>query len=184
MNTIYGQCSLFLCPAQYDPVTADTPSLLIELQNIGLISKKINNQNNHFYTGEKFLDYITYLGCAPAIQFEADENNDNFCSIKIHHYKSRKLIVSKTQAKPPQCPECKKPVKLWRDTATTTTINCNHCNTTSRIESYNWRKMAGYAQLFLEVTDIFPKEAIPQPSLMDKLYNITETDWSYFYSCN
>jgi len=43
--------------------------------------------------------------------------------------------------------------------------------------------MAGYAQLFIEITDIFPKEAIPQQLLLDKLSDITNVDWQYFYSC-
>jgi hypothetical protein len=43
--------------------------------------------------------------------------------------------------------------------------------------------MAGYARLFIEITDIFPKEAIPQQLLLDKLSAIARTDWQYFYSC-
>jgi hypothetical protein len=43
--------------------------------------------------------------------------------------------------------------------------------------------MAGYAQLFIEITDIFPREAIPQQILLDKLASITDVEWLYFYSC-
>jgi len=181
MNEAFDQCSLFLHPEHQSILNIS--SLIEALQNINLISKTINKSEKHFYTGEKFLDYITYMGCAPSIQFEASSENEKFCFIKIHHHNQKQFIISKTQAKPPQCPECKKPVKNWQDKITDTTLFCEHCKNTTGIESYNWRKMGGYAQLFIEITDIFPKEAIPQQSLLDTLSTISNTDWRYFYSC-
>lgn len=165
------------------------PSTFVNaLRKIHLISREINPQEKtHYFTGDKFLDYIAYMGCAPAIQFEArpndrDSNND-FCFVKTHNYKSARFIHSQKQARAPHCPNCKKPVKDWQDSKTDSIISCNQCSTTSNIEDFNWRKMAGYAQLFVEITDIFPREAIPQQLLLDKLSNITNTGWQYFYSC-
>jgi len=159
------------------------------LQKIGFISQKINPEEaeNIFFTGNKYLEYIAYMGCAPSIQFEASpnnsDNNSDFCFVKIHNYKAARLIHSKKQARAPHCPNCKKPVKNWQQDISSTTIHCDLCHSTSSIEAFNWRKMAGYAQLFIEITDIFPKEAIPQQLLLDKLSNITNTGWQYFYSC-
>jgi len=186
MNSSYGQCSLFLHPQQHDLSIHDMSYFISALQQTGFILRKINPQETdlRFFTGDKYLDYIAYMGCSPSIQFEADENDKDFCLIKIHYYKSAELIYSKTQPRPPQCPGCKKPVKNWQDTKTATTIKCNQCDITSNIEDFNWRKMAGYSRLFIEITDIFPKEAIPQQLLLDKLSNITNTGWQYFYSCH
>jgi len=139
--------------------------------------------NRHFSVGESYLDHIVYMGCSPNIQFETDDKNENFCSIKIHHYDKKQLIASKAQVKPPQCPECKKPVKNWQAIITDNSLLCENCNLTADIGDYNWRKMGGFAKLFIEITDIFPKEAIPQQSLLDKLSTISNTDWRYFYSC-
>ncbi len=180
MSALFEQCSLYLHPE--NNLTLKTSSLISELEKIGLIAKPINEK--HFYIGENYLNYIAYMGCAPAIKFEANDNNESFCFIKIHHYEQKKLIVSKTQKKTPQCPECKKPVKNWEKIITDRSLFCKICNSTAHIEEYNWRKMGGFAQQFIEITDVFPKEAIPQPSLLGKLYNITESNWSYFYSCN
>lgn len=185
MNASFKQCSLFLHPAQFDFTINDIPAFITALQESGLISQKIDQQESalNFYTGEKFLDYIAYMGCAPAIQFEPDENNNKFCQVKIHTHNTAKLIHSKTQARAPQCPHCNKPVKDWQQELDKTTITCNQCGTRSGLEHFNWRKMAGYARLFIEITDIFPKEAIPQASLMNKLADISDTNWSHFYSC-
>lgn len=64
------------------------------------------------------------------------------------------------------------------------TINCGLCHTASNIGKLNWRKMAGYAQVFIEITDIFPKEAIPQQALLKLLSDAYDTEWLYFYNCH
>ena len=188
MNVTHGNCSLYLCPTQHDWKATDNEKLYSTLQDIGLISQRIEHTDDAFETrsfsaGEKFLDYIAYLGCAPAIQFEADNDNKNFSFIRLHHYPQAELIHSMVQSRAPHCPACKQPVKNWATNKTTSQIHCEQCDTTSAIELFNWRKMAGYAQLFIEVTDIFPKEALPQQILLNKLSDITGTQWQYFYSC-
>ena len=186
MNQTFGQCSLYLCPDQHDFMPDDILSFISALQNINFISQPINTKvsDYRFFTGNSFLDFIAYMGCAPAIQFEASENSSAFCFIKIHHYESAQLIYNQKQARAPHCPQCNKPVSNWQQNKISTTIPCDHCHTTFNIENFNWRKMAGYAQLFIEITDIFPKEAIPQQLLLDKLLSITNIDWQYFYSCH
>ncbi len=185
MISTHSNCSLFLCPEQSVFTITDTQSFVSGLQKIGLIAQNINPQtsNQHYFTGENYLDYIAYMGCAPTIQFEAEDKNDNFCFIKLHHKQKAELICSQMQSRAPHCPNCKKPVKHWQVSKTATTIKCQLCDTTSNIEDFNWRKMAGYARLFIEITDIFPKEAIPQPLLLEKLADITKLEWRYFYSC-
>lgn len=189
MNQTFGQCSLYLCPRQHNFSPDNILSFTSTLQEINLISQPVNKKvsDDHFFTGNRFLDYIAYMGCSPAIQFEANLNgrdgNSDFCFIKIHHYESAQLIVSRKQARAPHCPNCQKSVKNWAGNKTQSQIMCDQCNTRSNIEEFNWRKMAGYAQLFIEITDIFPKEAIPQPLLLDKLSAITDTTWLHFYSC-
>lgn len=184
MNASYGQCSLFLYPQQLADKIQDTSALINGLQKIGFIAGKITGQQkNDYYSGEKFLDYIAYMGCAPLIAFAASDNSDNFCYIKIHRYAAEKLLVSQKQPRPPQCPHCHKTVNNWLGNKTETTITCQQCHTTSNIAKFNWRKMAGYSRLFIEITDIFPKEAIPQQLLLDKLSNLSGTEWQYFYCC-
>ena len=84
MNSSYGQCSLFLHPEQHDFSVHDMAYFISALQQTGFILRKIDPQETdlRFFTGDKYLDYIAYMGCAPSIQFEADENSENFCFIK------------------------------------------------------------------------------------------------------
>jgi len=187
MPSTHGKGSLYLCPQQPDFNLSDTSSLVTALKEIGLISHKINPQESsqhYYFTGDKYLDYIAYMGCAPSIQFEAGENDADFCAIGLHRYETAQLIHSQAPSRAPHCPVCHKPVKDWQQHRTGSTISCTHCHTSSQIEKFNWRKMAGYARLFIEITDIFPKEAIPQQVLMEKLSSISKTGWLYFYSCH
>ena len=183
MSTSTSPCALYLCPKQHDFTINDLPKFVTQIQDIGLIAAPVDEQDSSFFTGERFLDYIAYMGCSPAIQFEASATGENFCQVIIHHYDPAKLIVSQTQARDPHCPNCNKPVKDWLANKTEETISCGSCNTTANIENFNWRKMAGYARVFIEITDVFPKEAIPQQILLDKLTGLCKTDWLYFYSC-
>lgn len=185
MNASYANCSLYLCPGDHSFSTKNMPSLISALQKIGFIADRIDTQetDQYYFTGAKFLDHIAYMGCAPAIQFEASEDNSHFCFIKIHNYESTKLIYSQIQSRDPHCQKCKKTLKNWHSNITGSQIRCDLCGKHSSIEDLNWQKMAGYARLFIEITDIFPKEALPQQLLLAKLAEITDTDWAYFYSC-
>ena len=183
MNANTSACALYLYPEQADFCIEDLAQFISRLQEYGFISDPITNQESSFYTGNRFLDYITYMGCSPAIQFEASAGNEHFCFIRIHRYDNARLIVSQKQARAPHCPHCNKPVKNWQASKTEETIHCNQCNSSANIENFDWRKMAGYGRMFIEITDIFPKEAIPQQVLLKRLADITGVAWVYFYSC-
>ena len=188
MNTAYTECSLFLSPVDTGFHFDDVHACLSSLQDTGFISHPVNEQAGTFYTGERFLEYIAYMGCSPAVQFEASDDSDNFCHIRLHQYDEPVLIVSRKQYRPPQCPRCNKPVRSFDvdqqgKEATPERIYCESCHETSATAEFGWRKMGGCARIFIEVTDIFPKEAIPQQSFLDKLNSITQTEWKYFYSC-
>ena len=189
MSTVTGQGSLFLCPSQSDFALDNISGLVSALQEAGFIAHPLHatRENNAFFTGDHYLDYVAYMGCSPSIQFDisgtSGDPDSNFCHVKIHLYDTERLIVSQQHARAPHCPGCSKPVKNWRDHRIGTQILCDHCNRLAAIKDYNWRKMAGYARLFIEITDIFPKEAIPQQLLLDTLKSFSKTGWLYFYSC-
>jgi len=184
MSTKTAKCALFLSPVQKDFIITDPEKFVATLQDIGLIANELPDQRNAFYTGQRYLDHIAYMGCSPAIQFEASKNSHDFCHVIIHHYDRPQLLVSQEQTRAPHCPNCSKPIKNWQDMLTDDTINCSFCHTVSNIGELNWRKMAGYARVFIEITDIFPKEAIPQQTLLKLLNDACHTEWHYFYSCH
>lgn len=190
MNNQYGKCSLFLCPKQADVAIDDNPkqsgqALATQLRTIGFIAEPIDadTPDSGFFTGPQFLNLVAYMGCAPAIQFETSQENPDFCFIRIHRYDNARLIVSNKLLSPLLCPKCGERIDGWQQHLSSTSIYCTRCLSHSAIDTFNWRKMGGYAQLFIEVTDVFPREAVPQSLLLEKLASMSNTPWQYFYSC-
>ena len=198
MSSTYAECSLFLSPVDSAFRIDEPETFLSALRETGFMTGTIDAQTDDdqidkkqadaFYTGERFLEHIAYMGCSPAVQFEASDDSDSFCHVRLHQYDEAVLIVNRKQSRPPHCPRCNKPVRSFDiehqgEQASPQQIRCESCHETSPTAEFNWRKMGGYARTFLEVTDIFPKEAIPQQSFLDKLDSITQTHWHYFYSC-
>ena len=186
-----NNCSLYLHPASSSFSISNIERFIKTLNAIELIAQPIISQQvekaevgrNLFFVGKRYLDYIAYMGCSPTIQFEKTDGSSKFCHIKIHQFGQAKLITSKLQGRTPRCPHCKQLIKNWQQHLSDTDIQCDLCETRSNLEKFNWRKTGAYAKVFIEITDIFPKEAIPQQILLDKLTSTSNIDWKYFYSC-
>lgn len=174
------QHSLYLYPIDTQ-FQIETKKLIENLSSIDFIGSNIQETKADYLVGNRFFDYITFLGCAPSLQFTATDNSDKFCFIRIIDYDNKKLIRTKLQARDPACPNCKKTITKWNGIDISSLLKCPHCHETSYPEEFNWKKTAGIARFFIEITDIFPKEAIPQPSFLEKLSNITNSKWQYFY---
>lgn len=174
--------SLFLYPKSVD-WNIEPTKLVSSLNGIGFINDEIPDTQQCFFTGEQFLNHITFLGCAPSIQFIATDEKPDFCFIRIICSKEIKAIHTRTLARAPHCPHCKKPVQSWHESDKNKMLRCTHCQKSSSVYDYDWRRTAGFARVFIEVTEVYPKEAIPQPSLLEKLASLTDVEWDYFYYC-
>ncbi|MDT8281513.1 MAG: hypothetical protein RQ982_01730, partial [Gammaproteobacteria bacterium] len=85
----HQNCSLYLHPETPGFNLPDITPFISRLAEIELISHSIKDRSdkkNRFYVGKKYLEYIMYMGCSPAIQFEENENGTTFCHIEIHQY--------------------------------------------------------------------------------------------------
>lgn len=187
----FQRCSLFLTPVSSQFAIEDFDTFCTSLATTGLTGNAITNATEtsaaeqRFVTGSKYLDLVAYMGCSPAINTEANEDEDAYCYIRVFQKEIPELIFCRTRSKPPACPQCKTPYPALKPVSSSdgTYLLCPQCGTRSTASEINWRKQAGYARLFIEITDIFPKEAIPQQSLLDTLQTISGTSWQYFYSC-
>jgi len=188
-SSAYSDCSLYLQPSTTDTIASDR--LVDALRETGLVGDVLEaTQHQRYLTGENYLELINYLGCSPTISFEPGTNdagteNRSFCHINIHQFDTPRLILCRSQPRKPQCPSCNRPLSSWSadDAPHTPTITCDNCHSETATGHYNWRKSAGFACSFIEITDIFPREAVPQPALLDKLEKATGTSWQYFYAC-
>ena len=82
-------------------------------------------------------------------------------------------------------PRCKHPIdhvqNLLRNPADTTWA-CPQCGNQGIASEINWRKSAGFSDCFIEITSIFPKEAVPASNLISSLAEFSNSTWNWFYS--
>ena len=151
-----------------------------KLQEIAFIGAKIGE--NHFYTGDRFLNLLSFMGCSPHIQIDFDPKNPQkaFCSIK-HQSSIEPLLLHSRNMRPPKCPHCKKAVKNWQDYRNNSIFSCPNCQQSIQISSLNWKEQAGFAATMLIIDNIYPQEAQPTPELLSSLQAISLCNWQHFF---
>jgi len=163
-------------------------SLIAELETAGFIGAMIEPGVRKFFAGDRFLQLITFMGCSPFLKLEPDgDSSDDFCSIWIRGPYTEPRFVAGSNTRPPRCPRCRQRmegewqalVERWKADADTQ-YNCPRCHESVPFEVLEWRQNAGAGRLFVEVTQIFPGEAVPVQALMD-LLGRHGSPWNYFY---
>ena len=180
MNAFTSNASLFIYPTNPNWIADNPEALTKSILELGLAGESLKKDENSFLVGEKFLDHISFMGCSPNIKLENENDDGKFTFIRITTTESISALTSKHSFSP-HCPHCKKPEKNWRELLEENQIQCSHCHQTSDAWQYNWRKSAGFGRCFIEITDIYPKEAVPQPSFLESLQENFHVPWAYFF---
>ncbi|MCK4710218.1 MAG: hypothetical protein KAU21_16495 [Gammaproteobacteria bacterium] len=170
--------SLFLYAESANELTFSKAELINHLTELGFISSSANSLN--LYAGNKLMDFITFLGCSPALKLGEIES-----TIKIHHFKQLTGLGGES-IETIRYPTCKHPIhdpaKLLKSFTETASWQCPNCELKGEIDAINWRKSAGFSKIFIEVSQIFPKEAVPSDKLLEALHTFTKYNWKWFYS--
>ena len=180
MNAFTSSASLFIHPTDPNWLPVEHEKTALLLKSIGFISDEMKHRENSYLAGDNFFDLIAFLGCSPNLNLTPQDNTDKFCFIRLIKGEAITALTSR-HSHPPHCPHCNKPQKDWLSLITNTTLQCSSCGQEAAPWLYHWRKSAGFGRFFIEVTDIYPREAIPQPGLLDTLAQQYDVAWSYFY---
>ncbi len=167
--------SLFLYDTTHHLDIYTEDQLQSHLQN----NKFIKEHNGILIPDDQFMFLITFLGCSPNINLETK------IEIQIHVNKKISAFGGESIVKL-VCPNCKTKISqanqlissfkdhyLW---------NSDCCDKDIDIQKINWRKSAGFSQSFIQINNIFPKEAIPSEGLQNLLNKFSQSSWNYFYS--
>jgi len=178
---------LVLCPDEPSWTPPDDESLEQLLQSIQFIGAPYNG-DMQFFAGERFLDLIALMGCSPGIKLEPGDDDQAFCYIRLIPGTESIEFHGGDQTHAPRCPQCrsavtgwKSKINCWQENGTGTPWSCEACGHKAAPWHYNWRKSAGFGRCFIEISNIFPKEAIPQQQLLDALNSHYGVSWHYFY---
>jgi hypothetical protein len=187
-----SEALLVICPEDSECPPPSIEHLAAFLATIGLtgdvIRQDVYTRKHQYMTGERFLDLIAFLGCSPNIKLEPDKDHQSFCHINIFVNQGESLAFKHgRQTAPPRCPACRKPLGDWRALIENDMLpedrmwTCPACGKVARPWQYDWRKTAGFGRCLIEITDIFPKEALPQTTLLDALAQQFSMNWTWFY---
>ena len=178
---------LVLCPVDPGWMPVDVQSLEQYLESIQLIGKPIEG-SNLYLVGDGFLDLIAFMGCSPEINLHAGDNSQQFCHIRIIVNPDTIEFHSGAHTHAPRCPHCGSAVADWlnrldqhQGIVKAQEWCCDACRNTTAPWLYNWRKSAGFGRCFIEISNIYPREALPQQQLLDTLNSHYGVKWHYFY---
>jgi hypothetical protein len=164
--------------------TPDFNNVLQLTDSIGFTGSKIGQEEATYRTGNSFLQLVTFMGCSPHVRFEpAGPDDDDYCYIRFLRFEKPGLLAS-DNSRTPVCSHCRKPAfSDWSALADAgaSPLVCQHCGAGVSLAELRWRPDAGMARFFIEINNIFPGEAQPVDSFMQRLEEATGTAWRYFY---
>lgn len=142
-----------------------------------------------FLVGEQFLNFVTFLGCSPAIEIEPPaDGNEDFCHVQVSPVFPQLEFYADAAGKGPRCPNCRHEETNWQTLVTnwqvdkTLQYQCPECQQQTSVLDLNWRKAAYAAHVFIEVYSVFPNEAVLADKVLSTLEQATGVEWKYFYS--
>jgi hypothetical protein len=170
-----------------DPFLAPEQALLTaRLSDAGFLGPPLSGQIGAFSIGERFLQLLTFAGCAVKIA-QAPDGDVPFCHIRLTGPFERPRFQCGRNTRPPRCPSCRSPLVDWKmrlangKEADSAAIACPTCGETSPPWAYDWKQKAGFGRLFIRIEEVFPGEAVPTPELMNLLQSSAGCNWRYFY---
>jgi hypothetical protein len=183
---------LVFCPTDSDWTPLSHAALIDHFASLGLLAESVaGSAATRFYIGEHFLQYISFMGCAPAVQFQPDVNAPeaaNFIHWQVSPPFPQPQWIIDPQHGLPRCHFCQARIDNWREQISniavppdTTRLRCPHCQRDNHLLELDWRQGAGYARQFVSVVNIYPKEALPTDALLQQLGHTTGIAWRYFY---
>jgi len=193
---------MILCPERVDFLMTPT-ELEAVLRQVGLIGAGIeigtrtrtdnSSGGQRYWVGEHFLQHISFMGCAPAVEFappdDASSNEaaqSQYTFIYLPELSNELLWQADLMMAKAGCPACKKRAPCsdaldeYFDEAKSL-FTCPHCQQQSPVCDVDWREFGGCARTMFSIVNVYPKEAIPSGNLINQLATLTNVAWRYFY---
>lgn len=156
------------------------------LQDMGLAGLEL--APGYLAAGEAFLEYLSFLGCAPTVLFEPPSREaigtGQFYHLLVLPFRSRAVFRSDALTYKPKCPHCKTLLNEWRDwwgDGSCAEQPCPVCGESLNPMMVNWRRRAGCGRVFIDILGIHAETVKPAQRIFDELEARTGTAWQYFF---
>jgi len=188
---------LILNPVKPLDLTQYKHSIIKALSELNIIGNSIIKDNNdYFFAGEHYLQYISFLGCSPYLNFEPKTDialsdlQDTLPDLNYvqFNFNSTHYSFNKTEfGVKAICPVCKSKIIQWQGLIDTwekdnkPKLPCPQCKQTISILDINWRKTAGFYLSAILFYGIQSELAVPADNFLTRLEDITNSKWRYFF---
>ncbi len=188
---------LILIPVNHQQLSTFQINISDVLLKLNVIKKAIIKDNTeYFFAGDNYLQFISFLGCSPFLNFDSKEDltlSDLKQTIADLNYIQ---IISNSVEYNFQnteygikaiCPACKKKILEWQSLITQwqsdlkLETNCQQCQKNISLLDINWKKTAGFFKTAIIFHGIQAELALPSDNFLMQLENITKVQWRYFY---
>jgi hypothetical protein len=160
--------SLLLHPGEPDWRPEDRPDFVARLADLGLIDRAPADGNpDGFRLGHRFDPQDALQG--PPV-----------CRLHFHQYPETRFLSTDNFPRA-RCPYCRAPADVELSRAPGGQFSCPRCGQGLALHALDWRQAAGFGRCFLEITPVYPHEAVPSDHLMESLRDYSGGAWRYFY---
>ncbi len=177
------ETSLYLFPR---PVLGDPPdpAAVHELLHLrGFVGAPLEGDRHR--AGKTFAAQITYAGCSPHLVLEPPPDDPLACThVRIFTELPPRLRITPKRGRP-RCPGCAAVVKAWEEylpeweESAALAWRCPSCGLKTPAAELDWRQYGVAGRLLVEVTRVWPGEALPADALLVALEEATGRLWSY-----
>jgi ribosomal protein L37AE/L43A len=174
--------SLVLHPDDPGWHPSQTASLWAALREQGLLASDCQpDVSVPCLAGERFFQFIMFLGCSPQVALTAEDAAAGAppCTVCFNEFDTVRLVAAQRR-QPARCPDCGREA-LIDEAVADQMYTCANCNKRVPMHRLDWRQAAGFGRFFIEVSGIYPHEAVPTDRLLQKLRDFSHCDWKYFF---
>ena len=186
ISTLAMNSSLYLFPR---PVLEEPPAMeavIAVLRGCGFLGEPLDP--GLFRVGGGFFRHITFAGCSPHLKLEPESETDgDFTCLRLWEERVPRLRIAPQRGRP-RCPACRTAVAGWKERLSdwkqdaTGRWVCPACGKESRVAELDWRQYGVAARLLVEVTRVWPGEALPTDGLLAELGAGTGRAWGFAWA--
>jgi len=142
------------------------------LRDVGLAGDAlgVGAERSVYAAGPRFVELIMFLGCFPhiALDAQAADGGQPVCRLSLHRsFDVRFICAGRFSAV--RCPGCRAPARPAGVASHDSRFVCPACDAATLVTDLDWRRRAGYGRFFVEISAVYPHEAVPSEQLLEAI---------------
>jgi hypothetical protein len=166
----------------------DAAPLAAALAACGFIGAPLTGRHGSFAVGPRFLELLTFSGCAVRIAAAPGDSPESaFSYVELPPPAPFPRLLWGRNTRPPRCPACRERLADWRRLIRAVAASlppevvCPRCGAAQPPWAWDWKEQGGFGRRFVLIEEVFPGEALPTPRLLGVLSDAGGSGWRHFF---